>query len=286
MRMSAPHHIWLPALALLLITPHSVMGQEGPFVPCSGCEALSFTPLPESGSWYNPDQPGSGVNLEIQNGYLLGYFYTYDDEGTPTWRLFSGAVVRSELADVHWEVVAPLQHFVGGNCAECDYAAPALIEEAPLVRLEFLQRSYLRLTVGDASGQFFVPLIYGSSGHKWFGEVTPFVFPDYGGYFMLIAKPPNEPNPFYWESQLIGIDTPSISPGDWVSRIVSYRGGAVQDEAWSTFLQCSLGGSTSLCGLHWNGKDYQVPIAQLTDTRFSGEAEDGWTIEGFRVDYD
>jgi hypothetical protein len=38
--------------------------------------------------------------------------------------------------------------------------------------------------------------------------------------------------------------------------------------------------------LHWNGKDYRVPIAQLTDTRFSGEAEDGWTIEGFRLDYD
>lgn len=49
-------------------------------MPCVGCESLVHAPYPETGSWYNPEQSGSGINLEIQNGYLVGFYYGYDAE--------------------------------------------------------------------------------------------------------------------------------------------------------------------------------------------------------------
>src|SRR5665811_140217 len=38
---------------------------QGPYVHCVGCDDLLHAPFPETGSWYNPDQSGSGLNLEI-----------------------------------------------------------------------------------------------------------------------------------------------------------------------------------------------------------------------------
>ena len=36
------------------------VAQAGPSVPCVGCDTLTQAPFPETGSWYNPDQSGSG----------------------------------------------------------------------------------------------------------------------------------------------------------------------------------------------------------------------------------
>lgn len=48
----------------------------------------SFTP--ESGLWWNADEPGSGYSIEIQDNFLFGVFYVYDDGGIPYWYTTSG----------------------------------------------------------------------------------------------------------------------------------------------------------------------------------------------------
>lgn len=48
----------------------------------------SFTP--ESGLWWNADEPGTGYNIEIQDNFLFGIFYVYDDSGIPYWYTTSG----------------------------------------------------------------------------------------------------------------------------------------------------------------------------------------------------
>ena len=50
--------------------------------------AWSFTP--ESGLYWNSDEPGSGYNIEIQDNFLFGVFYVYDDLGLPYWYTTSG----------------------------------------------------------------------------------------------------------------------------------------------------------------------------------------------------
>lgn len=48
----------------------------------------SFTP--ESGLWWNQNEPGSGYNIEIQDNFLFGVFYVYDANGNPLWYTTSG----------------------------------------------------------------------------------------------------------------------------------------------------------------------------------------------------
>ncbi len=48
----------------------------------------SFTP--ESGLYWNSNEPGSGYNFEIQDNFFFGVFYVYDDLGFPYWYTTSG----------------------------------------------------------------------------------------------------------------------------------------------------------------------------------------------------
>lgn len=44
-----------------------------------------------SGSWYNPDQSGHGLAIEVaENGKLVAYWYTYDFWGNPLWLIGTG----------------------------------------------------------------------------------------------------------------------------------------------------------------------------------------------------
>ena len=60
-------------------------------------EASALTITREfAGSWYYPAQSGHGFNFEVVNSgsikTLLGYWYTYDNAGNPTWVIGTGAV--------------------------------------------------------------------------------------------------------------------------------------------------------------------------------------------------
>ncbi len=48
----------------------------------------SFTP--ESGLYWNENEPGSGFNFEIQDNFFFGIFYVFDDAGIPFWYTTSG----------------------------------------------------------------------------------------------------------------------------------------------------------------------------------------------------
>ena len=41
-----------------------------------------------------------------------------------------------------------------------------------------------------------------------------------------------------------------------------------------------------VCTIRIGGKKYVMPIANMSDSRFFGEAEDGSTVEGYRISYD
>jgi hypothetical protein len=91
-----------------LIGLHGAQAQEGPYVPCAGisCEDPLYKPWPETGSWYNPEQSGSGLTVEIQNGVLLAYYFGYDDEGNPEWLMLSGPLEPGKDKDegVLWQL--------------------------------------------------------------------------------------------------------------------------------------------------------------------------------------
>lgn len=62
-----------------------------------------------SGSWYNPDQSGHGLMVEIlDNQHAVVAWYTYDAAGSPLWLFGQGTVRGSELT-------AELGAFSGGR---------------------------------------------------------------------------------------------------------------------------------------------------------------------------
>lgn len=279
-----------------------VLAQEGPQVPCVGCDTLVHAPFPETGAWYNPDQSGTGINVEIQNGKLLAFYYGYDAEGRPEWQLFSGLLTRSEQEGVQWELDTFMAHFKDGNCIGCDYQTPADPTEGPAVKLEFQQRNYLRLTIGDNPSQFYVPIIYGSSGFAYFAEQTPYIFPEYGGagdgvfafsQFLLVSKPnATPPEPWNWKTKIVQIGEgkkleEGPNTGQLVYSIVYFDNSAMEPIP-DGHITCSLDDESGQpgCVIDTSGKNYQMPIGNLGDSRFFGEAEDGSTIEGYRRDYD
>src|SRR5690554_3568406 len=70
----------------------------------TGFQAAAFTP--ESGHYWDPDEPGTGYTIEIQDNNVFATFYVYDDYGYPVWYTaqatlignssFSGRLVYSE----------------------------------------------------------------------------------------------------------------------------------------------------------------------------------------------
>lgn len=72
---------------------------------------------PANGWWWNPAEPGRGLNLEMQRGKVFIAVFVYDEQGSPVW--YSGA---GELKDS--AVTVPLQRYDGGQCPGCAYTAP------------------------------------------------------------------------------------------------------------------------------------------------------------------
>jgi hypothetical protein len=91
--------LYLALTALLLASlPFAAFSQSGALDSC------------HTGSWYDPLNPGEGINVEVlPDGYVVAYFYTYDFMGRQTWYVFQGAdsefltaydVVNGEAVDV------------------------------------------------------------------------------------------------------------------------------------------------------------------------------------------
>ena len=290
---------------LFAFLPGLATAQEGPFVPCVGCESLTQTPYPETGLWYNPEQsPGTALNFEIQNGVLAGFFYGYDAEGRPEWELVSGQLQTSEEPGVIWELETSMVRATGGSCRDCAYTAPQ-ITEGDTIRLEFMQRNYMRITVGGYD-QYLVPFTYGSSAVAYFPNKTPYLFPVFVETtpFMVVIKPGSSiEEPGSWGSMIFDIETIGIIQignkrtlrYDLDNYVYWPPGNPVPDPPPPIDLgaiDCQLDDEVDgpVCKLAFDEPvapgPFVIPVGNFSDSRFFGEAEDGSTIEGFRLDYD
>lgn len=77
--------------------------------------AHAFTP--ESGFYWNPAEPGSGIAIEIQDNILFLAGYVYDTQGRATWVTSAGAVTGNAGYS------GTLDTFRGGQCIGCAYTA-------------------------------------------------------------------------------------------------------------------------------------------------------------------
>ena len=291
----------LMIFTLLALSAAPLIAQEGPYVPCVGCDEFTHAPYPEPGLWFNPEQSGSGFSLEFQNGIMGGSYYGYDADGESEWYLVTGPLVRSETPGVMWEVEVEPQRFTGGNCLGCPYQVPDDPEKLPPIKIEFLQRAYARLTLSDESIQYMVPVMYGDSGKAFFADQTPYLFPaltrdPWPGLWTVVFKKFSEEEyaPWLWSSTILIINEGGIDTGGNYKGMLRY---GIQlplnppEELVVVRILCGIDetlGEPS-CMLHLGSlgfPDFQISIGNFTDSRFFGESEEGDIVEGFRLQYD
>jgi hypothetical protein len=89
--------------------------------PGGGAAPLAFTP--ETGLWWNPNESGTGYNIEVQHGMLVATMYSYTAAGDPVWYLAVGP-----LANAGGGVAATgtLDKYRSGQCVSCMYQKPTM----------------------------------------------------------------------------------------------------------------------------------------------------------------
>lgn len=114
----------------------------------AAAQVTRFTP--ESGWWWNPDEPGVGYNLEIQDDFIFLAAYTYMASGSPrraTWFTVSGRM--DDQFTFQSDEVWTMQN---GTCPTCSTFTEAQLVTPPAavrsLRLDFLTETTATLTWG------------------------------------------------------------------------------------------------------------------------------------------
>jgi hypothetical protein len=105
---------------------------------------------PESGVWWNPNEPGSGLQIEIQDNFVAVFVYAYDTAGNAQWYTANGFLTGNARFD------GVLDRFTGGATLGGAWRPNTFIEGAGgPIRIDFNANDPTRatLTMGGRSRQ-------------------------------------------------------------------------------------------------------------------------------------
>lgn len=102
------------------------------------CAAALAAPVaqafePESGLWWNANESGRGINLEVQDSTLLITTYVYRPDGTATWFTSAGPLNYTYNSAGVLQTVTyngRLDAAINGQCIGCAYRAPTVVANA------------------------------------------------------------------------------------------------------------------------------------------------------------
>lgn len=102
--------------------------------------AYAFTP--ESGFYWNPTEPGSGIAIEIQDNILFLAGYVYDTQGRATWVTSAGPLGGNS------QYSGTLDTFRNGQCIGCTYTPNVFNGSAGPVTINFTTETRATFTWG------------------------------------------------------------------------------------------------------------------------------------------
>jgi len=110
------------------------------FLMLMAFQVSAFTP--ETGQYWDPDEPGTGYAIEIQDNYLYITFYVFDEYGFPVWYASGG------FLDGNSSYEGLLAYFSDGQCLGC-YWQQGTGEDSGYgyVNIEFLTETTAELTI-------------------------------------------------------------------------------------------------------------------------------------------
>ena len=208
-------HPWPVIAVLVLGMGWNVSAASGPELACTDCGALAHFSEPASGLWFNPDRPGSGMAVQMQNGLLLGTVYTFLEGGEPVWYTFAARPEPMQDAALYTLALrAPLQRYEAGACLECAHAEPRAVADVGHISIEFSQRNHGRFSIEYASGemgatQHIVPLVAGIELSQDFHAVD-YELPNLSGDWAFVLDNPSVPLDWGTEALLFSIRTKRV----------------------------------------------------------------------------
>lgn len=101
--------------------------------------ARAFTP--ESGWWWNPNEPGYGFAIEIQDDYVFMVVFSYTGGGDATWYAAQGTMQNNAV------FLNQLYSAEGGTCLGCSYSESTAFAIGGPIDVEFLTESTAEVTV-------------------------------------------------------------------------------------------------------------------------------------------
>jgi hypothetical protein len=103
--------------------------------------ASAFTPV--NGHWWNPNESGSGYNIDVRNGVLVMTIYSYRTDGNADWYLASGPVSADQR-----HFTGTLDRYGNGQCISCSYSgSPRYAGNAGTVSINFVSEKSAVLTL-------------------------------------------------------------------------------------------------------------------------------------------
>ncbi len=296
----------MTTMVLTLIISFSALSQIGPISPCVDCEDFSKRTEPFNGTWYNPEQSGTGFSIDVQNGKLFGVYYGYDLQGKAIWLTFVDDLTPSDDANIMWTIDAELTQFENGNSFNTEYTSPETTDYTSKIHIDFTQKNHAIFSVNDGQQQNIVPIIFGVSGSVDFPEKTTYIFPELAGMWTFVYHfksisgiVPPEPFSIVSETLVIrnkrivnenndGIDDVVYGLNSYSSFPENIRVGNIvcRTELINEIIQgpsCEFIDNRGLFGDIENKPRYKMSVGGLGAFRLFGEHEDGHTFEAIKI---
>jgi hypothetical protein len=102
--------------------------------------ASAFTP--RTGTWWNPNESGSGYNIEIHQGVLVITVYSYKSNGDSEWYLASGPMSADQR-----QFTGTLDKYRNGQCISCAYRVASLVGNDGTISINFSSETSATLTL-------------------------------------------------------------------------------------------------------------------------------------------
>ncbi len=112
----------------------------------------AFAYTPETGIYWNPEEPGTGLLIEVQDNFVFLFGFLFEPDGSPTFVTAQGFLEDSALRFASTDDASDgssLNTFQGGQCLGCDFTGQPQIfagSEGP-VTIEWDPQDETRATV-------------------------------------------------------------------------------------------------------------------------------------------
>ncbi|MCC6869596.1 MAG: hypothetical protein IT522_12320 [Burkholderiales bacterium] len=103
--------------------------------------ASGFTPA--SGQWWNPDESGTGYNIDVSAGVLVVTVFSFNANGDSQWYLAAGPMSADQR-----RFTGTLDRYRNGQCISCGYAGrPASVGNDGVIAIDFTSETSATLTL-------------------------------------------------------------------------------------------------------------------------------------------